>query len=110
VQRFVTGKGLLAEMPGDWPAILERWKGYFADYAGELEAAVAAAEPEPVRKAAHRLLGHLRMLELETLPEAVCGLMLAAQAGDRGGIDREWRRLQELLAAFRAELDGVTLS
>jgi signal transduction histidine kinase/CheY-like chemotaxis protein len=106
--RFIRGRGLLAEMAGsgDWAATLKRWREFLADYVGELAAAVEEADPEGVRKAAHRLLGHLRMLELDDLPDAVKDLMTAAASGDHTGIRAEWKRLEELLERFNGELDA----
>lgn len=109
---LIEGKGLLGEMrgAGDWKAVIERWSEFFESYLDEVGTAMEAGNPEAVRKAAHRLLGHLRMLELRELPEAVADLLTVAREGDRKGMKTEWKALQPLLRKFRAELESLALS
>ncbi|HKJ90585.1 MAG TPA: ATP-binding protein, partial [Oceanipulchritudo sp.] len=104
---LVRGPGILAEMArqGDWKGVAARWADYSETYLGELEASLEGEDPEVVRKAAHRFLGHLRMIEMEELPDAVTDLLTAAQAGDGEGVRREWYVLRPLSWRFRHELD-----
>ncbi|MEY3001515.1 MAG: hypothetical protein RL648_1729, partial [Verrucomicrobiota bacterium] len=104
---LIEGKGLLAELPseGGWAPVLQRWEGYLVEYSDELSAAMEAAESEAVRKAAHRLLGHLRMVKMAQVPERVTALMLAAQAADSGAMQLEWGRLRPLLRRLRKDIE-----
>lgn len=110
--RIIHGRGLLGEMDSadGWEATLDRWIQFYEDYHAELVDALAGAGAEAVRKAAHRLLGHLRMLDLRELPDAVIDLLTAAQAGDEAGIRKEWTILERQLADFHHELDRFKLA
>lgn len=103
---LIRGPGLLGEMPGstDWTTALKRWAAFFETYYGELATAVEDGCPKAVRKAAHRLLGHLRMLELDQVPGAVTDLLTTARADDRTGIATEWKSLQPLVDRLRGEI------
>ncbi|MFO7726611.1 MAG: ATP-binding protein, partial [Oceanipulchritudo sp.] len=108
-KRLLRGPGILEEMSrkGDWRGVSGRWADYAETYLGELEAHLEGAEPEAIRRAAHRFLGHLRMIAIEELPDAVTDLLTVAQAGDLEGARREWEDLQPLLARFRRELESL---
>jgi CheY-like chemotaxis protein/anti-sigma regulatory factor (Ser/Thr protein kinase) len=103
---LLEGLGLLSDMSQetDVNATLERWAGFHATYREELEEAIAGGDAQAIRKAAHRLLGHLRMLELTRLPGVVADLMTAAQAGDLRGVDQEWQVLAPLMEQLDREI------
>lgn len=105
---LIRGKGLLAEMPSEtgWASVMDRWIGYYEEYSGELRDAMEGTEAELVRKAAHRLLGHLRMLEVDAVPDAVTALMLAAQSGNREEMDFAWHKLLPLLERMEGCFDA----
>lgn len=108
VEPLIHGKGLLAELPSEdgWGAVLRRWRDYHATYLGELREAMEAGDCELIRKAAHRVLGHLRMLEVHELPALVTTLMEAAQAEEVEVVKQSWEALQGLLARFDRDLDA----
>jgi CheY-like chemotaxis protein/HPt (histidine-containing phosphotransfer) domain-containing protein len=102
----LNGPGLLNEMAhgGDLREPFVRWMEYHGTYRSELEAAISAGNAPSVRKAAHRLLGHLRMLDLDRLPGITADLMTAAQADDMAGIQQEWETLLPLLDQLEQEV------
>lgn len=107
-ESLIHGKGLLAELPSEdgWGAVLRRWRDYHATYLGELREAMEAGDCALIRKAAHRVLGHLRMLELRELPALVTELMHAAQAQKVEVVEEKWEVLQGLLERFDRDLDA----
>jgi hypothetical protein len=108
IEPLVYGKGLLAELPSEdgWGAVLRRWRGYHATYLGELRDAMEAGDCELIRKAAHRVLGHLRMLEVHELPALVATLMHAAQEEKAETVKQSWDALQGILERFDQDLDA----
>ncbi|NDV61388.1 response regulator [Puniceicoccales bacterium CK1056] len=109
---LIKGRGLLAEMDNgqSWDANLDRWSVFYHGYLDELKAAMDTKEPEAIRKAAHRLLGHLNMLELRDLPNTLKDLLTVAQEGDLMGIHKEWEILSKQLDRFSDELDQLRQS
>ena len=103
---FIEARGLLAEMKNGqtWEANLKRWASYYDEYRDELGNAIGSGDPEAVRKAAHRLLGHLKMLELRDIPDSLKDLLTVAQSADREGILTEWGSLSVKLDQFQQEL------
>jgi HPt (histidine-containing phosphotransfer) domain-containing protein len=103
---ILQGLKLIREMTKatDLRETLERWMEFHASYRQELESAITTGNAESIRKAAHRLLGHLRMLEISDLPGVVADLMTAAQAGDLGGVAQEWRVAVPLMEKLEREL------
>jgi signal transduction histidine kinase/CheY-like chemotaxis protein len=110
--RFILGRGLLAEMgkAKSWEETIERWIGFHESYLAGLKEVVHGKDAEAVRKAAHRLLGHLGMLELRELPDTLKDLLTVAQSGDLDGITREWAILEVQLGQFEKELEGLKKS
>jgi two-component system capsular synthesis sensor histidine kinase RcsC len=105
---LIEGAGLLQEMAirRDWETVAGRWKEDFAGTFAELEGAMAGTDTEAIRKVAHRLLGHLRMIRVREVPERLQDLLTAAGAGDLEGVRLEWKELRELLERLGAELPG----
>jgi signal transduction histidine kinase/AmiR/NasT family two-component response regulator len=106
---LVRGPGILAEMAknSDWQTQRSRWQEFFEGYHGELVAAIATSDAQVIRKAAHRLLGHLRMLQIDVLPELLQDLLTAAQAGDVHGAKVEYAAFEEKLEQFQRELSTL---
>ena len=100
------GRGLLGEMAlnSSWEREKHRWEEFLESYLGELRGAVEQRDPVLVRKAAHRLLGHLRMLDAAILPGILQDMLTAAHAADMEGILMEWKDFQDKLETFRREL------
>jgi hypothetical protein len=100
------GRGLLGEMArnSSWEHEKGRWEEFFEGYLAELEEAITQEDPPLVRKAAHRLLGHLRMLDAAVLPGMLQDMLTAAHAGDMDGILLEWKEFQQKQEEFRREL------
>ncbi|NBD37975.1 MAG: response regulator [Verrucomicrobia bacterium] len=100
------GRGLLGEMArnSSWEHEKGRWEEFFEGYLAELEEAISQKDPSLVRKAAHRLLGHLRMLDAAVLPGMLQDMLTAAHAGDMEGILLEWKEFQQKQVEFRREL------
>lgn len=102
---LITAPGLLGEMARrePWETICERWNTHFAVYLEECREAIRGTDPEHIRRAAHRFLGHLRMVKAREVPEGLLDMMTAADAGDLEGARLEWKRLEPLL--FRLEME-----
>lgn len=100
------GRGLLGEMArnSSWEHEKGRWEEFYEGYLAELEEAITQGDPPLVRKAAHRLLGHLRMLDAAVLPGMLQDMLTAAHAGDMEGILLEWKEFQQKQDEFRREL------
>jgi signal transduction histidine kinase/CheY-like chemotaxis protein len=105
---LIEGAGLLEEMAirRDWETVAGRWKDDFAGTVVELERVMADTDTEAIRKVAHRLLGHLRMIRAREVPERLQDLLTAAAAGDLEGVRLEWKDLGDLLKRLGAELPG----
>jgi signal transduction histidine kinase len=105
LDRLIGGKGLLEEMSelSDWDLLKARWESSFEEQLDSLSAAIAGTDTKAVRKAAHKLLGVVRMIDCERLADAVLDLMTAAEADDLKGIQSEWTSLQALIDPFLEE-------
>jgi response regulator RpfG family c-di-GMP phosphodiesterase len=96
------GRGLLGEMQGkeDWDTLKSRWLAIFDTHVESVDACVAN-NLEATRKAAHKLLGHLRMIDAGSFAEILVDLMTAAHAGDHAGVQAEWAVFKSRIPAFR---------
>jgi HPt (histidine-containing phosphotransfer) domain-containing protein len=87
-----------------WEHEKERWEQFYEEYFNELQEAIGQGDAPVVRKAAHRLLGHLRMLDAAVLPGILQDMLTAAHAGDLDGILLEWKEYERKEQEFRREL------
>lgn len=106
---IVVGKGLLQELSDgkDWQSVKERWKGIFESHVADLAVAMKGDDPEAIRKVAHKLLGHLRMIKAQRFPDYLVDLMTSANAGDMSGIRKEYAGFSADLERFRKELSQL---
>lgn len=105
-ESMVQGRGMLGEMEGEqgWAGHKARWDELLENLLEEVAGKVERAEDlESIRKAAHRLLGHFRMVECRELPERVQALLEAAHAGDRAAVNIHWEAVCDLVPLFREE-------
>ncbi|MEX0325972.1 MAG: ATP-binding protein [Puniceicoccaceae bacterium] len=102
-EALISGRGLLAEMSAskDWEDLKERWLGIFNEHVLEVAAAMENGDTGEIRRFAHKLLGHLRMIRAEPVADPVQKMLVAAHAGDMESIRRHWSRFNGLLEAFR---------
>ncbi|MGA1204907.1 MAG: hybrid sensor histidine kinase/response regulator [Opitutales bacterium] len=103
---YLTGQGILGEMAGadGWERQKERWMGIFEEYFGELRSVVEGTDLEDIRKAAHRLLGHLRMVRTDGIADHLLDMMTAATVGDLEGTRAAWSPFLAKVGKFRDEV------
>jgi len=106
------GWGLLAEMAdkADRETKLDRWVGYLDTHIEEVRKAIREGSTENSRKAAHRLLGHLRMIKVARIPDLLGDLLTAAASGEMRDVLTEWRTVESLLVSLRKELREIKSS
>ena len=106
---FILHAGILGEMTceDEWPAQKERWLGIFESHMDSVSVSLENDDLSSLGKSAHKLLGHLRMLKIRELPEAVIDLLTAVHAEDLPGAKVEWARFKSLLPQFLDEFDSL---
>jgi CheY-like chemotaxis protein/nitrogen-specific signal transduction histidine kinase len=76
---------------------IERYLEILEQAEAEVSAAVAARDFENLRTAAHRLLGHVKMVSATTLEDAAACLVAAARRSDGPACTDELRRVHEAI-------------
>ncbi len=101
--------GILGEMTsdGEWLAQKQRWLGIFESHMEAVSVSMEECDLSSLRKSAHKLLGHLRMLKTREIADTIMDLLTAAHAGDLAGASAEWNRFKDLLPRFLDELDSL---
>jgi hypothetical protein len=101
--------GILGEMTPaeEWVAQKARWLGIFNSHMEAVHACLEMGDLASLRKDAHKLLGHLRMLKMREIPESIMDLLTAAHTEDLQGASAEWKRFQEMLPGFLSEFDSL---
>ena len=92
---------------GDWLAQKQRWLGIFESHMEAVSVSMEECDLSSLRKSAHKLLGHLRMLKTRDIAETIMDMLTAAHAGDLPGASAEWSRFKDFLPEFLNEFDSL---
>ena len=105
----ILGAGILGEMTsdGEWEAQKQRWLGIFESHMEAVSVSFENDDLSSLRKSAHKLLGHLRMIKTRDIAETIMDMLTAAHAGDLPGASAEWSRFKDFLPEFLNEFDSL---